>query len=117
MPVEEWYTLMACVDYEGKVIKLAPLSGLTDTASNLYLVAANYKYVVLADSPDSIARRAGLAEFFPTRVAAWVWTVGVNILKGTPGVILVPPPKIRFDTVDQALTYIDLIATKEDTMP
>jgi hypothetical protein len=114
MPVEERYTLTAGVHHNGEVVKLQP--GLTDTASNLYLVAANYKYVVLADSPDSIARRAGLAEFFPTMPAGWVWAVGVNILKGTPGVILVPPPKIRFDTVDQALTYIDLVVTQEDTM-
>ena len=115
MSAEEWYTLMAYVDDDGKAIKLQP--GLTDTASNLYLVAANYKYVVLADSPDSIARQAGLSEFFPTMPAGWVWAVGVNILTGTPGVILVPPPKIRFDTVDQALTYIDLVATQEETMP
>ena len=115
MSAEEWYTLMAYVDDDGKAIKLQP--GLTDTASNLYLVAANYKYVVLADTSDSSARLAGMAEFFPTMPVVWRWAVGVNILAGTPGVVHVPPPKIRFDTVDQALTYIDLVATQEDTMP
>ena len=94
---ETVYTLRAYFTYDDVYVVLDPV--LTDTLANLFLVVCGYKFVVLEDD----------ATFIATTVIEWRFAPPVDVVMGTPGEMRLPLPIVRFATLEQAATYIDII--------
>ena len=97
--VEKTYRLRAYFTYSGKCIHVD--HDLTDTLSNLFLVVCTARHAVLEDA----------SSFIPTRVVAWQWIRVPNALAGIPGTMRLSEPIVRFDTLEQAVAYIDITQT------
>ena len=95
MTDDKHYTLRAYFTYDDDYIALDPV--LTDTLNNLFLVVCGYKFVVLEDDT-----------FIPTKVSNWWLNPPVNVVTGRPGEMRLPNPVVRFDTLEQAVAYIDI---------
>lgn len=96
MKNEEKYRLRAYFTYDGECVIVR--HKLVDKLSNMFVLVSAYKFVVLED-------RQG---FIPTEVSAWTWAPNVDVVSGRPGIVHLPEEVQRFDTLDQAVAYIDI---------
>lgn len=96
MKAEKTYRLRAYFTYDGEYVVVS--HKLVDKLSNLFVFVSAYKFVVLED-------RQG---FIPTEVSTWKWAPNVDVVSGRPGVVHLPEAVQRFDTLDQAVAYIDI---------
>ncbi len=96
MKNEEKYRLRAYFTYDGECVIVR--HKLVDKLSNMFVLVSAYKFVVLED-------RQG---FIPTAVSTWTWDPHIDVVSGQPGVIHLPDTVQRFDTLDQAVAYIDI---------
>ena len=94
MTEERYYTLVAVQDYYRCIVT----THLADTLSNLYLVACQYRYVVLQD---------GTWQYILTRPSEWGWARKPNLDRLQLGRSQLEPDTKQFRTLDQALTYLD----------
>jgi len=91
------YTLRAYFTYNGEYVNVP--HKLRDKLSNLFILICAHQFVVLED-------RKG---FIPTEPATWWWEPAIDIASGRPGAMHLAEPIVRFDTLDQAVAYIDII--------